>query len=55
MSLIFNILVSDSYIDYHLKRNSFPPLICAGFVYCHCTGKWAVLDNIHGKDSGAFR
>ena len=26
----------------------------AGFVCCHCTGTWAVLDNTHGKDSGAF-
>ena len=30
-------------------------LICAGFVYCHCTGRWAVLDNTHSKDRGAFR
>ena len=34
---------------------SVPPLICAGFVYCDCTGRWAVLDNTHSKDSGAFR
>ena len=34
---------------------SVPPLSCAGFVCCHCTGRWAVLDNTHGKDSGAFR
>ena len=34
---------------------SVPPLICAGFVYCHCTGMWAVLDNTHGKDCGPFR
>ena len=34
---------------------SVPPLICAGLVYCHCTGRWAVLDNTHGKDSGAIR
>ena len=27
----------------------------AGFVCCHCTGRWAVLDNTHGKNSGAFR
>ena len=33
---------------------SVPPLICAGFVYCHCTGRRAVLDNTHGKDSGAL-
>ena len=32
-----------------------PRLICADFVYCHCTGRWAVLDNTHGKDSGSFR
>ena len=30
-------------------------LSCAGYVYCHCTGRWAVLDNTHGNDSGAFR
>ena len=23
--------------------------ICAGFVYFHCTGRWAVKDNTHGK------
>ena len=34
---------------------SVPPLSCAGFVCCHCTGRWAVLDNTHGKDSGVFR
>ena len=34
---------------------SVPPLICAGFACCHCTGRWAVLDNTHGKDSCAFR
>ena len=34
---------------------SVPPLSCAGFVCCHCTGRCAVLDNTHGKDSGAFR
>ena len=30
-------------------------LICVGFVYCHCTGRRAVLDNTHGKESSAFR
>ena len=34
---------------------SVPPLSCKGFVCCQCTGRWAVLDNTHGKDSGAFR
>ena len=34
---------------------SVPPLGYAGFVYCHCTGRLTVLDNTHGKDSGAFR
>ena len=34
---------------------SVPPLSCAGFVRCHCTRRWAVLDNAHDKDSGAFR
>ena len=34
---------------------SVPPLICAGFVCCHCTRRRAVLDNTHGKDNGAFR
>ena len=34
---------------------SAPPLSCVGFVCCHCTGRWAVLDITHGKDSGAFR
>ena len=33
---------------------SIPPLKCAGFVNCHCTGRWVVLDNTHGKDSGVF-
>ena len=33
---------------------SITPFICAGFVYCHCTGRWAVLDNTYGKDSGVF-
>ena len=33
---------------------SVPSLICAGFVYSHCTGRWAVLDNTHGKIIGAF-
>ena len=32
-----------------------PPFSCAGFVCCHCTRRWAVLENTHGKDSGAFR
>ena len=32
---------------------SVPWSICAGFVYCHCTGRWAMSDNTHGKDSGA--
>ena len=27
-----------------------PQLICAGFVYCHCTGRWAVFDNIQWKE-----
>mgnify|MGYP001800022204 CR=1 FL=1 len=30
-------------------------LIWTGFVYSHCTGRWAVFDNTHGKDSDAFR
>ena len=34
---------------------SVPSLISAGFVYCHCTGRWAVLDNAHCKDIGAYR
>ena len=34
---------------------SVPPLSCAGYVCCHCTGRRAVLDNTHGKGSGAFR
>ena len=34
---------------------SVPPLICAGFVCCHCTRRREVLDYTHGKDSGAFR
>ena len=33
---------------------SVPLLICTGFVYCHWTGRWAVLDNTHSKDSGVF-
>ena len=33
---------------------SVPPLSCAGFVHVcsHCTGRWAVLDNTQGKESG---
>ena len=34
---------------------SVSPLICTGFVYCHCTGRWPVLDNTHDKESCAFR
>ena len=34
---------------------SVPPASCGDFVCCHCTWRWAVLDNTHGKDSGAFR
>ena len=34
---------------------SVPPFMCTGFVYCRCTGRWAVLDNTYGKDSGVFR
>ena len=33
---------------------SVPPLSCAGFVCCQCTGRWAVLDNTRSKGSGAF-
>ena len=33
---------------------SVPPLSCAGFVYCHCIRRRAVLDNTHGKNSDAF-
>ena len=33
---------------------SVATLSCAGFMCCHCTGRWAVLDNTHVKDSGAF-
>ena len=25
------------------------PFLCAYFVHCHCTGRWAVLDDTHGK------
>ena len=28
---------------------SVPPLSYAGIVCCHCTGRWAVLDNKHVK------
>ena len=28
---------------------SVPLMICAGFVYWHCAGRWAVLDNTHLK------
>ena len=34
---------------------SVPPLSCAGFVCCHCTRRWAVLDNTQGEDGGEFR
>ena len=30
-------------------------LVCAGYVYCHCTVKWVVFRNTQGKDSGAIR
>ena len=33
---------------------AIPPLKCAGFVNCHCTGRWVVLDNTQGEDSGTF-
>ena len=29
-------------------------LISADFVNCHCTGRWAVFDKTHRKDSVAF-
>ena len=29
-------------------------LTYAGFVKCHCTGRWEALDSTNGKDSGAF-
>ena len=29
-------------------------LIIAGFVYWHCAGSWARLENKHSKDSSAF-
>ena len=38
-----------------LGGTQYASVICAAFVYCHCTGRWAVLDNTLGKDSGAFR
>ena len=34
---------------------SVSPLICAGFVYCHCTGRCAVFDKTHGEETGASR
>ena len=40
-------------LDAGTVKESNPPLSCAGFV--HCTGRLAVLDNTHGKYSGAFR
>ena len=40
--------------EWFVLKISVPPLSCAGFVCCHCTGRWAVLDNTHDKDSGAF-
>ena len=30
---------------------SVPPLMGAGFVYCHGTGRWAVFDNTYSEDS----
>ena len=42
-------------LDAGTALGSVPPSGCAGFVYCHCTGRWAVLDNTHGKHSWAFR
>ena len=41
-------------LDAGTDLESVPALICAGFVYCHYTGRWVVLDNTHGKDSGAL-
>ena len=48
-------VLSPLVLDAGTVLESIPPLSCAGFVYCHCTGRWAVLDNTHSKDSCAFR
>ena len=45
-----NILVSDAGTVFL----SISLLIYASFAYCHCSGRWAVLDNTHSKDSSAF-
>ena len=42
-------------LDAEFVLLSVPPLICAGFAYCHCTRRWAVLDNTPSNDYGAFR
>ena len=42
-------------LDIGAVLESISPLKCAGFVYYHCTERWAVLDYTRGKDSSAFR
>ena len=37
-------------LDLVTVLESLPLLICAGFVYDHCSRSWAELDNTHGKD-----
>ena len=44
-----------SVLDAGTVWESVPLSSFAGFVCCHCTGRWAVLDNTHGKERGAFR
>ena len=41
--------ISTSFLDAGTILVSVPP-----FVYCHCTWRWAVLDNTQVKDSRAF-
>ena len=45
---------SASILDVGTVLESVLLLICAGFVDCHCTGRWAVFDNMLRKGGGAF-
>ena len=56
-SAVFGVLSADcpSILETGTVLVTLPLLICTGFVYCHCIGRWKVLDNTHGIDSGALR
>ena len=46
--------VASTSLDAGTVLESVPLLICAGFVYCHCTRRWEMFHNTHGKDSGVY-